>query len=90
MSAFKHRRAQMEQPECEACGSDQVVIDTKEGHMVCSDCGVIMRQSMISSNSEYRNFSETDKPTGAALLRRLPASWHLLQHSEHHKHQTHG
>jgi transcription initiation factor TFIIB len=54
----------MEMPECEACGSDNIVTDTKEGHMVCSDCGVIMRQSMISSNSEYRNFSESDKPTG--------------------------
>ena len=57
----------MEQPECEACGSTNVVIDTAQGHMVCTDCGVIMRQNMISTNSEYRNFSESDKPTGAGF-----------------------
>ena len=65
MSAFRQRRAQLEQPECEACGSIELVIDTKEGQLVCTDCGVIARQSMISNASEYRNFSESDKPQGA-------------------------
>jgi transcription initiation factor TFIIIB Brf1 subunit/transcription initiation factor TFIIB len=67
MSAFKRRRAEMEQPECEACGSTAIVIDQKQGHMVCDDCGVIKRESMISASSEYRNFSESDKPSGAAV-----------------------
>lgn len=64
MSAFKKRRRQFETPECVSCGSDNVVTDTKQGHMVCDDCGVILESGMISTSTEYRNFSESDKPTG--------------------------
>lgn len=68
----------MEQPECEACGSLAVVVDSKEGNMVCSDCGVVMRQNMISTNSEYRNFSESDKPTGISVGQACPVLAVLL------------
>lgn len=65
---------------CDACGGTAIVTDQKEGQMVCDDCGVIKRQSMISTNSEYRNFSESDKPTGARLIAAAPgaaAPWQL-------------
>lgn len=68
MSAFKKRRREFETPECVSCGSDNVVTDTKQGHMVCDDCGVILEASMISASTEYRNFSESDKPTGECAL----------------------
>lgn len=67
MSAFKKRRRQFETPECKSCGSDNVVTDTKQGHMVCDDCGVILESGMISASTEYRNFSESDKPTGECV-----------------------
>jgi predicted RNA-binding Zn-ribbon protein involved in translation (DUF1610 family) len=70
MSAFSSRRRIVEVPECVSCGSENIVTDTREGHMVCDDCGVIQRQGMISTSTEYRNFSESDKPTGKALRTR--------------------
>ena len=83
MSAFNARRAQMEQPECESCGSDDIVTDTAQGYMVCRSCGVILRHNMISTSTEYRNFTDSDKPTGAAALLCLQAclSAHGLQHA---------
>lgn len=64
MSAFKRRRAQFETPQCPSCDSTNVVTDNRQGHLVCDDCGVILESSMISTATEYRNFSESDKPTG--------------------------
>ena len=64
MSAFKLRRAQFETPQCPSCDSTNVVTDNRQGHLVCDDCGVILESSMISTATEYRNFSESDKPTG--------------------------
>jgi transcription initiation factor TFIIB len=64
MSAFKQRRAQAEAPTCPACGSDDVVMDQKQGQLVCQDCGVILEESRISESTEYRNFAEPDRPTG--------------------------
>lgn len=64
MSAFKRRRAQFETPHCPSCDSANVVTDNRQGHLVCDDCGVILESSMISTATEYRNFSESDKPTG--------------------------
>lgn len=54
----------MEAPTCPSCESDNVVTDARQGHLVCDDCGVILESSMISTATEYRNFSESDKPTG--------------------------
>jgi ribosomal protein S27E len=64
MSAFKRRRAQFETPHCPSCESTNIVTDNRQGHLVCDDCGVILESSMISTATEYRNFSESDKPTG--------------------------
>lgn len=64
MSAFKRRRAEFETPHCPSCDSTNVVTDNRQGHLVCDDCGVILESSMISTATEYRNFSESDKPTG--------------------------
>lgn len=83
MSAFKKRRREFETPECVSCGSDNVVTDTKQGHMVCDDCGVILEASMISASTEYRNFSESDKPTGECALRWCWAHHEAVRHYHH-------
>ena len=39
--------------ECPACGSDAVVDDPKQGHVVCTDCGVIVSHVLISDEPSF-------------------------------------
>ena len=52
---------EFECPECPSCGSQDIVTDTKQGHMVCGDGGIIPQSSMISAQTECRKFSRTEK-----------------------------
>ena len=56
MSAFKDRRARIESPVCGNCGSEDIVLDPKQGQLVCQDCGTIRTRVSTRPNNEQRPF----------------------------------
>jgi len=47
-------------PSCPQCGSaEQIVQDFNQGHMVCSECGVVVSDRIIAEGTEWRTFSDS-------------------------------
>lgn len=48
-------------PECRECGpsgmGDRVVLDPSGGKFVCTDCGLVVGERLITDESEWRTFS---------------------------------
>lgn len=42
---------------CEHCGLDSLEINSSEGNIVCTSCGVIAINKLISDEAEWRNFT---------------------------------
>jgi len=47
---------------CEDCRSGEHVIqDSRGGRLVCTNCGLVVNNKLISDDAEWRNFSESDR-----------------------------
>jgi len=47
---------------CEDCKSGEDVIqDSRGGRLVCTNCGLVVNNKLISDEAEWRNFSESDR-----------------------------
>ena len=46
---------------CNRCG-DNVLVDSKNGKIICTNCGLIKEDRFIDLTSEYRYFSENTSP----------------------------
>jgi transcription initiation factor TFIIIB Brf1 subunit/transcription initiation factor TFIIB len=57
---------------CKNCGSDDFVFQYKEGDKVCTACGVVADERMISEEAEYRLFS--DDSSSLSKVRAGPAT----------------
>ena len=47
--------------KCPDCGSTKLMTDHKHGEMICSSCGVVIEESMISFGAEWRVFDDDQK-----------------------------
>eukprot|EP01083_Nonionella_stella_P127175 385249_1 len=61
MSVFKSNALPLE-PKCTECKTSVVVEDTREGHYVCTTCGTIIGNRIISDQSEWRSFDDSTGP----------------------------
>ncbi|MES1922425.1 Transcription initiation factor IIB [Bonamia ostreae] len=48
------------QPTCPECVQSVVVKDTREGQNVCTSCGLVLGHRIISDDTEWRTFSESN------------------------------
>lgn len=43
----------MHHQECSQCGSDEIVLDTRQGHLVCDNCGTVAQTSVVTDSYEH-------------------------------------
>ena len=46
---------------CPECGSTNIVHDPDSGELICGDCGLVMKDSMVNEGPEWRAFTPTEK-----------------------------
>jgi len=46
---------------CPECGSTNIVHDPDSGELICGDCGLVMKDTMVSEGPEWRAFTPTEK-----------------------------
>ena len=51
--------------KCFECFSKDLVIKTREGTIVCQNCGLVQQQRIIDESSEWRTFSSETANSGA-------------------------
>lgn len=58
---------------CPECGSTEILVDSGKGEKICSKCGLILNESMIDTQQDWRAFDseelEKTARTGAPLTR---------------------
>lgn len=59
--------------KCPECGSTEILVDTERGEKICSKCGLILDESMVDTQQDWRAFDneelEKTARTGAPLTR---------------------
>lgn len=45
---------------CSYCGSDDVIEDTRQGEMVCRQCGSVLQEHIVDVTSEWQNYGDGD------------------------------
>jgi transcription initiation factor TFIIB len=46
---------------CPECGSTNIVNDPDSGELICGDCGLVMKDTMVNAGPEWRAFTPTEK-----------------------------
>lgn len=46
---------------CPECGSTNIVNDPDSGELICGDCGLVMKDTMVNEGPEWRAFTPTEK-----------------------------
>ena len=46
---------------CPECNSTNIVHDPDSGELICGDCGLVMKDSMVNEGPEWRAFTPTEK-----------------------------
>ena len=46
---------------CPECGSTNIVHDPDSGELICGDCGLVMKDTMVNEGPEWRAFTPTEK-----------------------------
>ena len=46
---------------CPECGSTHIVHDGDSGELICSACGLVMKESILNDGPEWRAFTPTEK-----------------------------
>jgi transcription initiation factor TFIIB len=46
---------------CSECGSTYIVKDPDSGELICSGCGLVMRETVLNEGPEWRAFTPTEK-----------------------------
>ena len=49
-----------EQIECQNCGSNDIITDERRGEKICSQCGLVIEDRMISSGEEWRAYNQEE------------------------------
>jgi transcription initiation factor TFIIB len=59
--------------KCPECGATEILVDSEKGEKICSKCGLILNESMIDTQQDWRAFDseelEKTARTGAPLTR---------------------
>ncbi len=59
--------------KCPECGSTEILVDNEKGEKICSKCGLILNESMIDTQQDWRAFDseelEKTARTGAPLTK---------------------
>ncbi|MGD2142202.1 MAG: TFIIB-type zinc ribbon-containing protein [Candidatus Bathyarchaeota archaeon] len=48
-------------PNCNRCGSDNIVLDFEAGEEVCGECGLVLKDDIVDTGPEWRAFTPTEK-----------------------------
>jgi len=48
---------------CPECGSTNIIQDEDSGELICSACGLVLRDSMVNNGPEWRAFTPGEKET---------------------------
>jgi len=51
--------------KCDECGTIELVINNKEGTIVCQKCALVQQSRIIDDSSEWRTFSSETGSSGA-------------------------
>ena len=51
--------------ECSRCGSTEIIVDTKAGEEVCSNCGLVVSDEIVDTGPEWRAFTNAEKESRA-------------------------
>jgi len=46
--------------KCPSCGNEEIILDPARGELVCSKCGLVVRESIIDYGPDWRSFSEEE------------------------------
>ncbi|MFX0114681.1 MAG: transcription initiation factor IIB family protein, partial [Candidatus Hodarchaeota archaeon] len=61
---------------CSSCQSDSIMVDPHRGEAVCTQCGVVVSESLISTEPEWRAYTPEEQQsrsrTGPALTNAAP------------------
>ena len=75
------RKLMIPEKKCPDCrGGGEIIDDSKSGRKICTSCGLVLENSLISEQSEWRTFADGDK-SGPDPNRVGAAQHYLLQES---------
>ena len=75
------RKLMIPEKKCPDCrGGGDIIDDPKSGRKICTSCGLVLENSLISEQSEWRTFADGDK-SGPDPNRVGAAQHYLLQES---------
>eukprot|EP01084_Bolivina_argentea_P302588 522324_1 len=75
------RKLIIPQKKCPDCrGGGEIIDDPKSGRKICTSCGLVLENQMISEQSEWRTFADNDR-SGPDPNRVGAAQHYLLQES---------
>jgi len=46
---------------CSECGSNNIIHDEESGEIICSNCGLVITQTIINKGPEWRAFTQSEK-----------------------------
>ena len=75
------RKLMIPEKKCPDCrGGGEIIDDPKSGRKICTSCGLVLENQMISEQSEWRTFADNDR-SGPDPNRVGAAQHYLLQES---------
>lgn len=75
------RKLMIPEKKCPDCrGGGEIIDDSKSGRKICTSCGLVLENSLISEQSEWRTFADNDR-SGPDPNRVGAAQHYLLQES---------
>jgi len=56
-----NRKNDLNEDVCIECGSTHIVNDPGSGELICSGCGLVMKESTLNDGPEWRAFTPSEK-----------------------------